>query len=294
LLLSMTGFGEAHRRTDDVAVAVEVRTINGRYFKLNFKSPDGYSALESDVESIVREQVKRGTVQVNLRIDRARSAEDYRLNLNVLANYRQQIENLHQQWQSADAVSLETLLMLPGVVDEDPIGAFDPAEDLPLMRETLLAALENLSKMRMQEGLAMQADLTANCAAIAAELASIAVRAPLVVAAYRARLEERIGKALEQHEITLNPSDLIREISVYAERSDISEEIVRLQSHLEQFDAIMKLPESSGRKLDFLTQELFREANTIGSKSSDVQISRHVIEIKASIEKIREMIQNIE
>jgi uncharacterized protein (TIGR00255 family) len=290
----MTGFGEAHRRTDGVAVAVEVRTINGRYFKLNFKSPDGYSALESDVESIVREQIKRGTVQVNLRIDRARSAEDYRLNLNVLANYRQQIENLHQQWQSADAVSLETLLMLPGVVDEDPIGAFDPAEDLPLVRETLLAALENLSKMRVQEGLAMQADLTANCAAIAAELTSIAARAPLVVDAYRARLEERIGKALEQHEITLNPSDLIREISVYAERSDISEEIVRLQSHLEQFDAIMKLPESSGRKLDFLTQELFREANTIGSKSSDVQISRHVIEIKAAIEKIREMIQNVE
>jgi uncharacterized protein (TIGR00255 family) len=290
----MTGFGEAHRRIDGVAVAVEVRTINGRYFKLNFKSPDGYSALEAEIESIVREQIKRGTVQVNLRIDRARSAEDYRLNLNVLANYRQQIDELHQQWQSADAVSLETLLMLPGVVDEDPIGAFDAAEDWPLVRETLLAALENLSKMRTQEGLAMQADLSANCGAIAKELAAIEARAPVVVDAYRARLEERIGKALEEHEITLNPSDLIREISVYAERSDISEEIVRLQSHLVQFDTIMKLPESSGRKLDFLTQELFREANTIGSKSSDVQISRHVIEIKAAIEKIREMIQNVE
>jgi uncharacterized protein (TIGR00255 family) len=94
--------------------------------------------------------------------------------------------------------------------------------------------------------------------------------------------------------VTHNPSDLIREVSIYAERSDISEEIVRLHSHLEQFDSLMVLPESSGRKLDFLTQEMFREANTIGSKSSDVQIARHVIEIKAAIERIREMIQNVE
>jgi uncharacterized protein (TIGR00255 family) len=290
----MTGFGEAHRRHDGVAVAVEVRTINGRYFKLNYKSAEGYSSLEPEIESIVREPVKRGSVQVNLRIDRARSAEDYRLNLNVLANYRQQIDELHKQWQSADAVSLETLLMLPGVVDEDPIGSFDPAEDWPLVRETLLAALENLAKMRTQEGLAMQADLAANCAVIAGELASIEARAPLVVDAYRSRLEERVAKVLQEQQITLNPSDLIREISVYAERSDISEEIVRLHSHLEQFQTIVELPESSGRKLDFLTQELFREANTIGSKSSDVQIARHVIEIKAAIEKIREMIQNVE
>ena len=294
MLLSMTGFGEAHRRQDGVAVAVEVRTINGRYFKLNFKAGDGYSALEPEVETLVRDQIKRGSVQVNLRIDRARSADDYRLNINVLANYRRQIEDLHTEWNAADVVSLETLLMLPGVVDEAPIGSFDPADEWPLIRETLLAALENLARMRTQEGQAMQADLAANCAVVATELAAIEVRAPLVVDAYRARLEERIGKALEEYQVSLNPGDLIREVSIYSERSDISEEIVRLHSHLEQFDAIVSLPESSGRKLDFLTQEMFREANTIGSKSSDVQISRHVIEIKAAIEKIREMIQNVE
>ena len=294
MLLSMTGFGEAHRRQDGVAVGVEVRTINGRYFKLNFKAGDGYSALEPEVETLVREQIKRGSVQVNLRMDRARSADDYRLNINVLANYRRQIEDLHNQWKVADVVPLETLLLLPGVVDEAPADSFDPAGEWPIIRETLLAALENLARMRTQEGQAMQADLAANCAVVATELAAIEVRAPLVVDAYRARLQERIGKALEEYQVSLNPGDLIREVSIYSERSDISEEIVRLHSHLEQFDMIVSLPESSGRKLDFLTQEMFREANTIGSKSSDVQISRHVIEIKAAIEKIREMIQNVE
>jgi uncharacterized protein (TIGR00255 family) len=148
--------------------------------------------------------------------------------------------------------------------------------------------------MRIEEGRAMQADLKANCDAIAAELALVAERAPLTVGAFRARLEERDRKVLEEYQVSLDAASLIREVSIYAERSDISEEIVRLRSHLEQFDAIAALPESSGRKLDFLTQEMHREANTIGSKSSDVEISRRTIEIKAAIERIREMIQNVE
>lgn len=140
----------------------------------------------------------------------------------------------------------------------------------------------------------MAADLKTNCRAIAAELNLIAERAPQMVEAYRSRLEERLKKLLAEQDVTLSPADLIREISIFAERSDISEEIVRLRSHLEQFDTIMGLPESSGRKLEFLIQELFREINTIGSKSTDVEIARHVIEIKTAIERLREMIQNVE
>jgi uncharacterized protein (TIGR00255 family) len=275
-------------------VAIEARTINGRYFKLSFKSAEGYSVLEPEVESVVREQIKRGSVQVNLRIDRPRSADDYRINANVLANYRRQIEDMHSVSGHVESVPLQTLLTLPGAVDENPIGSFDPLADWPLVRQTLLDALEHLAAMRRREGQAMQSDLKTNCAVIAAELGAIEARAPTVVDAYRTRLHERVAKALESLQVTHNPADLFREVSIYAERSDISEEIVRLHSHLEQFDALMALPESSGRKLDFLTQEMFREANTIGSKSSDVQIARHVIEIKASIERIREMVQNVE
>ena len=140
----------------------------------------------------------------------------------------------------------------------------------------------------------MAADLEANARTAAACLDVIQQRGPLVVVAYRARMEERLRKTLADFQIVLDPADLIKEVSLYGERIDISEEIVRLRSHLEQFQGLLDLPESSGRKLEFLTQEMFREANTIGSKANDVEISRQVIEIKAAVERLREMIQNVE
>lgn len=140
----------------------------------------------------------------------------------------------------------------------------------------------------------MAADLTVNCRAVAASLGQIERRAPLVVEDYRNRLFERLKRTLAELNVSLEPADVIKEVSVFADRSDISEEIVRLRSHLEQFQASMNLPDSAGRKLDFLTQEMNRETNTIGSKANDVEIARCVIEIKTAIERIREMIQNIE
>ena len=140
----------------------------------------------------------------------------------------------------------------------------------------------------------MAVDLEQNRTAILAQLDRIERRAPAVVEAYRDRLTDRIGKLLAEFDISSQPSDLIREVGLFAERSDISEEIVRLRSHLQQFGKIMQLAESSGRKLDFVTQEMFRETNTIGSKANDAEITQHVVEIKASIERIREMVQNVE
>lgn len=290
----MTGFGEAHRQTDGLAVAVEVRTINNRYFKLTLKCGEGYSLLEPEIESVVRRQIRRGTVQVALRVDRVRGSEDYQLNQAVLANYRRQLDVLARDWQANDTVPLASLLSLPGVVIENPTSPSEAEEEWPLVRDALESAMQNLAQMRTDEGRAMAADLRANCQALATELTHIEKRAPLVVAAYRERLAERLQAALAEFAVTLDPGDLIKEVGIFAERSDISEEIVRLRSHLDQFDAIMELPESSGRKLEFLTQEMFRETNTIGSKANDVQIARHVIDIKAGIERIREMIQNVE
>ena len=290
----MTGFGEAHRQTDGVAVVVEVRTINNRYFKLTLKCGEGYSLLEPEIESVVRQQIRRGTVQVSLRVDRVRGSDDYQLNQEVLSNYRRQLRELSDQWHLGEAVPLAQLLLLPGVVIENPTSPAEAEEEWPLVRETLVAAMENLAQMRTDEGRAMAKDLRANCQSIGAELKQIERRAPLVIEAYRGRLVERLQATLADFQVTLDPADLIKEVGLFAERSDISEEIVRLSSHLEQFDSIMELPESSGRKLEFLTQEMFRETNTIGSKANDVQIARHVIEIKASIERVREMIQNVE
>jgi uncharacterized protein (TIGR00255 family) len=294
LLLSMTGFGEAHRKDAAFAVAAEVRTINSRYFKLVMRCGEGYSSLEPQVEAVVREHIKRGTVQVSLKIDRARKSDDYQLDAAVLTGYRQQLERLYLAWKLPQPVEVEQLLTLPGVVQQNGSGSLDIEQDWPLIRETLDEAMRQMTKMRADEGRAMAADLAANCAVVANELDAIEARAPLVTDAYRERLSERVSKTLADYQITLQPGDLIRELSIYSERSDISEEIVRLRSHLEQFGATLELDESSGRKLEFLTQEMFRETNTIGSKANDVQISRHVIEIKSAIERIREMIQNVE
>jgi uncharacterized protein (TIGR00255 family) len=294
LLLSMTGFGEAHRQREECAVAVEVRTINSKYFKLAMRSGEGYSVLEPQIEHVVRHAIKRGTVQVNLRVERQRHAEDFRVDADVLNGYRRQLDAIRANWGSSESLRLDSLLLLPGVVNEDPRTQADAEEDWPLIKETLEAALTSMAKMREDEGRVMAADLIANCSTIAKELTAIEARAPLVADSYRGRLTERLNKILADYDVTLQPGDLVREVSLYAERADISEETVRLRSHLEQLAGFLTADESAGRKLEFLTQEMFRETNTIGSKSNDVQIARHVIEIKAAIERVREMIQNVE
>ncbi len=294
MLLSMTGFGEAHRSIEGLSVVVEVRTINSRYFKLSLRCPEGFNALESEIESVVREQVRRGTIQVALRIDRAHRPDDYRLDAEVLNGYRLQLEAIQKRWHLPDPLPLAQMLALPGVVHESITTATDASQVWPVIRETLNAALANLAKMRTDEGRAMTADLEANRAVIFTELKKIEARAPVVQDAYRTRLTERVNRSLAEFQITLAPEDLIKELAVYADRSDISEETVRLASHLEQFQTIMQSEEGAGRKLEFLTQEMFRETNTIGSKCNDVEIARQVIEIKTAIERIREQIQNVE
>ncbi|MCR4415645.1 MAG: YicC family protein [Thermoguttaceae bacterium] len=292
--LSMTGFGEAHRQQDGLAVTVEVRTINSRYFKLSLRITEGYASLEPQIESVVRERIRRGTIQVSVWVERVHTPDDYRINTAVLAGYRQQLEALARDWRLDGPISLENLLLLPGVIDEQTNRSIHADTDWPLIHEALQAAIEHMDRMRAEEGRAMAADLAANCRVIASCLEVVAERAPRVVEGYRARLEERLSKTLAEFGVTLDPSDLIKEVSLFAERSDISEEIVRLRSHLEQFGSFLDGPESSGRKLEFLTQEMLREVNTIGSKANDVEIARQVIEIKSSLERIREMIQNIE
>lgn len=290
----MTGFGEARRSTSALDVLVELRSVNNRYLKLVTKCPDGYGSLEAEIEAVLREQVKRGTVQILVRIQRQKRAEDYKLNSVALASYWQQIRELQTQWQISEPVRLERLLNLRGVVVDDRDQLPDIESDWPVIREALIAARENLVHMRQQEGRAMAHDLEGNLANIGDQLGQIEQRAPEVVQQYRTRLHQRLTQALNEHQVNLDPNELIKEVSLFADRSDISEEIVRLRSHLAQMGRLIRTAEASGRKLDFLTQEMFREANTIGSKANDVDIARCVVEIKTQIERIREMVQNVE
>ncbi len=151
----MTGLGEAHRRADGVAVVVEVRTVNNRYFKLALKCGEGYGLLEHEIENVVRQQIRRGTVQVSLRVDRLRGGEDFRLNPDVLLSYHQQLSELHRQYNLPADVPFASLLSLPGVVVENPTTPAMAEEEWPLVRETLEEALANLAQMRSEEGRAM-------------------------------------------------------------------------------------------------------------------------------------------
>jgi uncharacterized protein (TIGR00255 family) len=193
----------------------------------------------------------------------------------------------------SDSVLAQTLV-LPGVAAEPGVSAFVMDDDWPILEKVLTDALAKLQAMRLEEGKAMEQEFRGYRKHIAEALERIRGRAPQVVVSYRERLQERVSGLLSELDLKIDRTDLIKEVAIFAERSDIAEEITRLSSHLDQFLEIMKEPESPGRKLEFLTQEMFRETNTIGSKANDVEISRQVVEIKGTLEKIRELVQNVE
>jgi uncharacterized protein (TIGR00255 family) len=290
----MTGFGEARGQAAGLSVHVEVRTINNRHFKLGYRSSDGYASLEPDVENVVRQLMRRGTVQVSLRVDRQVSADSYRINSSVVESYRSQVDAMCARNKWKEAVGLDMLLQLPGAVEEGSRANFEPQEDWPTIEPLLREALNAVNKMRIEEGKALLADLSANGQVVGQALEEIVKRAPFVSENYRERLQQRVNKALAELNVTLDASDLVREVSLFIDRSDISEEAVRLRSHLQQFAEALTLDESSGRKLEFIVQEMGREVNTIGSKANDAEISRYVVEIKSALERIREQIQNVE
>jgi uncharacterized protein (TIGR00255 family) len=295
VLLSMTGYGEASYQSEVLSLTVELRALNNRYLKVSLRAPEPYNLLESEFEKVVRRTVKRGTLQIHLRVQRQYAPQDFQVNAVALRSYVTQLRGACGELGLADQeVLLTQVLALPGVVPEPGTSALKLDEEWPVMERVLEAALGKLQAMRQEEGRAMAQELLSLRDHIASQLVAIRARAPQVAVLYRDRLLERVRGLLDGVDVKIDRNDLIKEVSIFAERSDIAEEVVRLASHLDQFQVIVNEPESAGRKLEFLTQEMFREANTIGSKASDVEISRHVVEIKGALEKIRELIQNVE
>jgi uncharacterized protein (TIGR00255 family) len=292
----MTGYGEARYQSDQLSAGIELRALNNRYLKVSLRATDPYHLLEPEFEKVIRRTVRRGTVQVHLRLERQTSAADYRLNAEALRGYVEQLRAVTDQLGLRDQAGtlLSQVLALPGVVPEAGQSTAHLHDDWPILEKVLTQAVDKLNGMRQEEGRAMAAEFLAHRDTIAAHLERIRARAPQVSVLFRDRLLDRVRKLLGELDVKIDRSDLIKEVSIFAERSDIAEEVVRLASHLEQFQLMMNEPESPGRKLEFLTQEMFREANTIGSKASDVEISREVVEIKGTLEKIRELVQNVE
>jgi uncharacterized protein (TIGR00255 family) len=296
VLLSMTGYADAHLQTDHIHVDVEVRAVNNRYLKVTLRAPEPYHLLEAEVEKIVRKSVRRGSLQVHLRCQRQTAGQEYQINAAALRSYLKQVREVVAEVMVGEGEGslLAQVLALPGVVAEPGYDTSHLEQDWPAIEKTLTQALDRLQAMRSGEGQAMARELLAQRDHIGNHLSAVRDRAPVVVTAFRDRLLERVRGLLSELDVKLDRSDLIKEVSIFAERSDVQEEVVRLSSHLAQFQDVVKEEESAGRKLEFLTQEMFRETNTIGSKASDVEISKHVVEMKSALEKIREMIQNVE
>lgn len=293
----MTGFGEA--RSDNVALslAVEVRTLNNRHLKITVRGSEPYPMLEPELEKVIRRYVRRGTVSVRINRQRRADTLECRLDKDALRSYLEQIAAVCQEMGRPELTPhlAPHTLTLPGVVPEGMSASALSDEEWGLAEQTLEEALRRVEQMRRDEGQAMAEELLGYQRHISDELESIRTQLPNVTEAYRVRLCERINQAMKETNVTIEPEALIREVAVFADRSDVAEEVVRLASHLEQFEQIIRSPdESVGKKLEFVAQEMLRETNTIGSKAADMTISRHVVEIKATLEKTRELLQNVE
>lgn len=292
----MTGFGDARLQTEKFCLSVEVRTVNNRYFKLSLKLPDRYGSLEPEIEKVVREQISRGSIQLAIRYEAANQGGQYTLNTVLLEQYADQLAKVIERRGGviASEVRLDALTNLPGVVEDDSRHGADLETEWPLLSRLVQEGLTKLQSFRQHEGETMGRDLSAQASSVAKQLEHVEQTAPQVVSEYRIKMLERVRQTLAESDVSLTESDLIREVAIFADRCDINEEITRLKCHLGHFDSLLKDKASQGRKLEFLTQEMFREINTIGSKANNVTIAHAVVEMKAAVERIREVLQNVE
>ncbi|QDV68464.1 Conserved hypothetical protein CHP00255 [Rosistilla carotiformis] len=294
MLQSMTGQGQAQSTGDLGTVSVEIRSVNNRGLKLSARLGDQMSRLEPLVDAVVRQHLTRGSVNLNVRWQRAGLASAYRINPTALTAYYRSVSELQASLGETAAIDLSHLASLPGVIQEADDQAIDRDAMWSLLQPVLVSALEDLNQMRATEGASMLVSLQADLAEIAKHLAEICRLAPRIVDNYRDRLETRIGELLRERGLEIAKVDLLKEVQLFADRTDISEEITRLQSHLQMFNETVASEQASGRRLDFVIQEMFRETNTIGSKANDAEIAMHVVDMKCAIERMRELIQNIE
>jgi len=292
----MTGFGDASRDVDGARYFVEIRSLNNKYFKGVIRLPEEFQVLEAELESELRRRLTRGTVTLTARCSDTSEGSAFDVNHRALDHYISQISQSRAVGSGNVAIDIGALLALPGVLQPPPNEEQRVQRARTVFRELLVKACEHLISMRMREGHLLREELVAHGELIEDRLAKIQARAPEVVRDYENRLRTRIDQMLKDAGLSLQPADLIREIAIYAERTDIAEEIARLGGHIRQFRDLLTNHDdrSIGRTLDFLSQEMLREANTIASKSPDSEISRMTVEVKGAIDRIKEQVQNVE
>jgi uncharacterized protein (TIGR00255 family) len=296
VIRSMTGYGEASCEVGSAHYFLEIRSLNNRYFKALIRLPEHLQGLEAELEAELRKLLSRGSVTLVARCSDSSDKAAFSINHLALESYIRQLKQTPQVASGEVRVDIGPLLSLPGVM-------VPPTDEEARLEEArgafmglLKRAVTGMVEMRTREGKALVEDLLSQRDTITQNLEVIQSRAPQVVQDYELRLKSRIELMLKDANIRVDPPDLIKEIAVYAERSDISEEIQRLTEHVKQFNELVTASGGKpvGRTLDFLAQEMLREANTMASKSADSLISRSVVEIKGAIDRIKEQVQNVE
>ncbi|HHT9109978.1 MAG TPA: YicC/YloC family endoribonuclease [Candidatus Brocadiaceae bacterium] len=294
MLKSMTGFGNAEYKDDGRTLSVELRSINNRFLKIDSRIPELLQAFESEFERLVRERIIRGTILLNINYQSHQQEHEYVLNGEKVREYYRILNDIKKEINSGEELSINSLISLPGVLqkgenkEENVDTLFSIC--MPLINE----ALAKMMEMRANEGSHLEKDIEKRKDVILSILNKIETRVPSIVNEYSKRLRSRVESLLAGTEIELSDNNLYREIAIFAERCDISEEISRLKSHLCQLEEVLQSDEPMGRKLDFIVQEMFRETNTMCSKANDSEILRDLVDIKTEVEKIREQSFNIE
>lgn len=296
MIRSMTGYGEASAHIDGTHYFVQVRSLNGKHFKATVRLQEEFESLEAELETQLRRHISRGsvTLKASCTDDTEQAARE--INCKALDRYVEQLSQSKHIGSGRVAIELGSLLELPGVIQ--PPG--DEGERIGRVRQVFARltdeACRSLLKMRASEGEMLAKDLNQQLALIGRHLSEVRERAPEVVKDYESRLRARMDELLAGSAAAGQTVEIIREVAAYAERTDIAEEITRLGGHLEQFEKLIEQGDEApvGRTLDFMAQELLREANTMSSKSMDTRISRSIVEIKGAIDRIKEQVQNVE
>jgi len=292
MLKSMTGFGRGEGDTTLGKVVVESRSVNHRYCDINIKLPKRLTLFENRIKEIIRSQVSRGRIDVSLRLDNLGEEKvQLSVDLDLAEQYYRVLHDLKERLQLKDEITLNLLAGAKDLITtKEELGDIEPywQEVLPVLRQSL----KNMDDMKRLEGESLTKDLQQRLGHITEELQMIKQQFPLRLRAFLTRLQDRLRSLLEGMET--DPSRFQQEVAFLAERTDITEEIVRAESHLVQFRSFLEGNEPVGRKMDFLLQEIHREVNTVSAKANDAEISQRVVEIKSELEKIREQVQNVE
>jgi uncharacterized protein (TIGR00255 family) len=294
MINSMTGFGQAQAQINGACYSVEVKTVNNRYLKTIIKLPELLAFLEDDIEKLLRKNLSRGTVNYVLRLKDLPTDALFDIDDKALQALIDRLSRLCGHTGFKGMLDVATLLNLPGMIkpalpDGDSAERFRQA-----VMEVTQMAIDRLKQMRATEGSFLEADLRGNYEAMGKDIEQINSRSAVVIQEYAKKLRQRVDVLLSEAKLDLDQTTLAREVAIFADRSDISEEVARLQSHVQQFAITCQAELQAGRRLDFISQEMLREANTIASKASDTEITRCVVDIKCRIERIKEQVQNIE